>query len=78
MPVFNEVLEAARTLTPIDRLRLVDALWDDVAPSDWPLPSDEWIAEARRRSDEYDQGRGSASSWADVRTRARREAGLDE
>jgi putative addiction module component (TIGR02574 family) len=77
MPVFDEVLKAARTLTPTDRLRLVDALWEDVPPSEWPTPSQEWIAEAQRRSDDYDQGRTTAAPWPEVRTRARQQAGLD-
>jgi hypothetical protein len=40
-------------------------------------PSDEWIAEANRRSDLFDSGEISGSSWSDVRQRARRKAGLD-
>lgn len=77
MPTFNDVLDAARTLTPTDRMRLVDALWEDVSPTEWPLPSEEWIAEAQRRSADYDKGRTSATPWDDVRARARRKAGLD-
>lgn len=78
MPVFDEVLDAARTLTPAERIRLVDALWDDASPSEWPLPSEEWIAEAQLRSDDFDRGRTSATPWTEVRVRARRKAGLDE
>lgn len=78
MLVFDEILDAARTLTPADRLRLVDALWDDASPSEWPQPSEEWISEAQRRSDDFDQRRTSASPWTEVRTRARQKAGLDE
>lgn len=77
MPGFAEVLEAARTLTPTERLRLVDALWNDIAPSDWPLPSAEWIAEAQRRSQEHDQGRETAKPWAEVLDRARKQTGLN-
>jgi putative addiction module component (TIGR02574 family) len=77
MQTFDDVLEAARTLTPTDRMRLVDALWEDVSPTEWPLPSEEWIAEAQRRSVDYDQGRSSATPWTEVRARARHKAGLD-
>jgi putative addiction module component (TIGR02574 family) len=77
MPTLSEVLDAARTLTPTERMRLVDALWEDVPPAEWPLPSEQWIAEAQRRSADYDPGRMSASTWAEVGTRARRKAGLD-
>ena len=78
MPTLDDVLDAARALTPTDRMRLVDALWDDVSPSEWPLPSEEWIAEAQRRSADYDEGRMSAATWAEVQARARHQAGLDE
>jgi putative addiction module component (TIGR02574 family) len=77
MPTFQDVLTAARTLSAADRLRLVDSLWEDVPPDDWPLPSEQWIAEAQRRSAEYDEGRMSAATWPEVQARARRKAGLD-
>jgi putative addiction module component (TIGR02574 family) len=77
MSTFQEVLDAARGLTAIDRFRLVEALWEDVSPSEWPLPSQEWIAEAQRRSAEYDQGRMPATPWPEVRAQARRKARLD-
>jgi len=50
MSSFQDILDAARALTTAERFRLVGQLWDDVAPADWPLPSEEWIAEAQRRS----------------------------
>ena len=78
MKVFDEVLDAARTLAASDRLRLIDALWESFPPDEWPAPSEEWIGECQRRSDEYDAGRMPASPWSEVRTRARRKAGLDD
>jgi putative addiction module component (TIGR02574 family) len=81
MPTFQEVLTAALTLSPTDRVRLAAALWEDwdaVPLAEWPLPSEEWIAEAQRRSAEYDEGRMSAATWPEVQARARRRAGLDE
>ncbi len=77
MPTFHDVLDAARTLTPTDRIRLLDALWEEVPPSEWPLPTEEWIAEAQRRSAAFDRNEMSATPWAEVRIRARHKAGLD-
>lgn len=77
MPTFGDVLDAARSLSPTDRSRLLAALWDDVPPSQWPLPSAEWIAEAERRSADFDQGLMAATPWIEVRSRARKKAGLD-
>jgi len=78
MTRFEDVLGAAFGLTPADRLRLVDELWNQSAPGEWPMPNDEWIAEAQRRSSEYDQGHMPASSWPEVQSRARGKAGLNE
>ncbi|NQU24031.1 MAG: addiction module protein [Candidatus Nealsonbacteria bacterium] len=77
MSTFDDVLGAAQGLPPAERIRLADALIETVPPDEWPAPSDEWIAEARRRSAEYDAGRMATSPWPEVRKRARREAGLD-
>ena len=78
MSRFEDVLSAASALTPEERFRLIDALWEDSPPAEWPHPSKEWIAEAQRRSTLYDEGRMSASPWTDVRARARRKAGMNE
>lgn len=78
MQTFEDVLEAARTLTPTDRNRLLESLWEETSPSDWPQPSEEWIAEAQQRSAAYDRGESSAAPWSEVKDRARKRAGLDE
>jgi len=78
MPTLTDVLAAARTLNSADRIRLADALWEDIPLEEWPQPSPEWIAEAQRRSAEYDAGRMKAATWAEVQVRARQKAGLDE
>ncbi len=56
MPTFQEVLSAARTLNATERIRLANSLREDVPPAEWPLPDAEWVAEAQRRSAEYDEG----------------------
>ena len=78
MSTYQDVLDAAEALSVSDRLRLAEAIWEKLPESEWPRPSDEWIAEVQRRSREYDEGRMSASTWPEVRDRARRKAGLDE
>jgi len=49
-----------------------DYLPEDVLP---PL-SDEWIAEIRRRSAEYDAGCAYTVSWEQIKTEALRRAGV--
>ena len=77
MTTLKEILTAAQSLPSTERAQLVAALWEDVAPSDWVPPDDLWLAEANRRSDSYNAGKMSGSSWSDVRQRARHKAGLD-
>jgi putative addiction module component (TIGR02574 family) len=69
---------ASPTASPADRLRLVDAVWQDDHPETWPALDPEWLAEIRRRSAEFDAGRMTASPGEDVQARVRRKAGLDD
>jgi putative addiction module component (TIGR02574 family) len=78
MITFNDVLVAAQYLTPSDRIRLVQALWETVPPEEWPPPRQEWIDEAQRRSGEYDAGHLTAVPWSEVRASARRAAGMSK
>lgn len=78
MPTLTDVLAVARTLSSADRMRLADALWEEVPLEEWPQPSVEWIAEAQRRSTEFEAGRMKAATWAEVQARARQKAGLDD
>jgi putative addiction module component (TIGR02574 family) len=77
MTTLEEVLAAAQNLSLTEQIQLIDALAEAFPPEKWPAPSDEWIAEAQRRSAEYDAGRMAASTWPEVRERSRRKAGLD-
>lgn len=77
MTTFDEIMGAASNLPASDRLRLIDALRDTVELEAWPAPSEQWIAESQRRSDDLDAGLMQASQWSEVKSRARRKAGLD-
>lgn len=78
MLTLSDILAAARTLSVADHMQLADALWEDVPPEEWPQPSPEWLAEAQRRSAEFDAGRMTAATWAEVQARTRQKAGLNE
>ncbi len=77
MSTLQEILNAAQSLPPAEKMQLIGALWDSVSPDDWIRPSSELMAEVQRRSAKIDAGEESASSWSDVRQRARGKAGLD-
>jgi putative addiction module component (TIGR02574 family) len=77
MNTVDDILSAVRALPAAERAKLIPLLWDNLAPEDWALPSDEWIQEAGRRSNAIDNGEMTVKSWNEVRTEARRKAGLD-
>ena len=78
MNTFHDILTAASSLSPEERATLIAELWASVPPEVWPLPSDDWQREARRRSDEIDAGRMSTAPWSEARVRSRSKAGLDD
>lgn len=78
MTTLKEILDAAQTLSSVERAQLIEALWDSMSPNDWPGPSRSWREEIKRRSEAIDQGQMTASPWSNVRDRARDRAGLDE
>ncbi len=78
MTTIDEILAAVQSLPSDVRGQLIPLIWDQVAPKDWPGPSPQWIAEARRRSELIDSGDMVAEDWQVVRERARRAAGLSE
>lgn len=70
MTTYDAVLSAAAQLPQVDRLRLIDALWDTV-PDDAEIPlSEEWLAEIDKRVDEMERGEGRTYSWPEVRDAA--------
>lgn len=77
MTTFNDIYDAAQTLPAADQLRLIEAIWNHLPPSEWSMPDEVWGAESQRRSAAYDAGTMSASSWPDVQVRARKRAGLN-
>jgi putative addiction module component (TIGR02574 family) len=77
MTSFNDIYDAAQALPAVDQIRLIEALWDHLPPSEWPMPDEAWIAESQRRSAAYDSGTMPASTWPEVQLRARKRVGLD-
>ena len=62
-----------RRLTPVEKLQLVEALWDDLATNKDPLPLPEWhrqvLAEDQRR---YQANPAEGSPWPEVKARVTR------
>ena len=76
MPDYETMLADARRLPLVDRIRLIEALWDTVPADSLPPITREWIAEIQRRSAEYDSGLVQTVPWEQIRADALRRAGL--
>jgi putative addiction module component (TIGR02574 family) len=78
MPDYDAVLAAASRLPVLDRIQLIEAIWDTVPAGALPPLSDEWIAEIQRRSAQYDAGSVQVVPWEQIRADALRRAGLQD
>jgi putative addiction module component (TIGR02574 family) len=68
----GEILQKALTLPESERAQLVDALIATFSPEDAAPLDDAWLAEIKRRSDEFDAGGVEPIPWGEVKERARR------
>lgn len=74
---YQSVLIAANQLPVLEKVQLIEAIWDTVPQENVPPLSEEWLAEIRRRSDEYDAGNVETIPWETVRAEALRRVGID-
>lgn len=76
MPDYETVLADARRLPQVERVQLIEALWDTLPADSLPPLTEQWLAEIQRRSAEYDSGLVDTFPWEQVRADALRRAGL--
>jgi putative addiction module component (TIGR02574 family) len=74
---YQSVFTAANQLPIPERCQLIEELWESMPAESLPPLSEEWLAEIRRRSDEFDAGKAQTVSWEEVRTAALRRVGID-
>ncbi len=75
MPTYETLLADAAQLPVPDRIQLFDAIWDSLPLDALPPLSDEWVAEIRSRSAEYDSGAVETVSWEQIKAEALRRLG---
>lgn len=76
MPTYETLLADAARLPVADRIQLIDAIWDTLPADSLPPLSDEWAAEIRRRSAEYDSGAVETVPREQIKDQALRRAGV--
>lgn len=75
---YESLLADASRLPVVDRIQLVEAIWDTVPADSMPPLTDEWREEIRRRSAEYDSGSVQTIPWEQIRADALRRVGVTE
>lgn len=71
MVTFESVLHAARQLSPDDRMRLLDALWDMEPHAPDPPLDPAWNEELDRRLRELEADPSKAIPWETIREELR-------
>ena len=75
MLTYEAVLGHAVRLPVVERIQLIESLWDTLSADPLPAFSEEWLAELRQRSAEYDAGAVETISWDQIKSDALRRAG---
>ena len=70
MSNYKTLLAEPSLLPVLDRIQLIEALWDTLPADFLPPLADEWVAEIPRRSAEFDAGLVQATPWEQVRADA--------
>ena len=66
--------ESIRDLSPTERMRLIELLWESFVEDPSALPvTDEQRAELRRRLEEHERDPNSTKPWSQVRSELERE-----
>ena len=69
---YESVLSDASQLPVPERIQLIEDLWETVAADSLPPLTDEWLAEIKRRSAEYESGSVQTVPWEQIRADASR------
>ena len=75
---YESLLADASRLPVVDRIQLIEALWDTVPADSLPPMTDEWLEEVKRRSAEYESGSVQTVPWEQIRADALRRVGVME
>ena len=75
---YESLLADASRLPVVDRIQLIEALWDTVPADSLPPMTDEWLEEVKRRSAEYESGSVQTVPWEQIRADALRRVGIME
>lgn len=76
MSDYQTLLADASRLPLAERIQLIEALWDTLPDDSLPPLDEEWLAEIKRRSAEYDSGGVAPVPWEEIRADALRRAGV--
>lgn len=70
MSKYESILAEAVQLSVVDRIQLIEALWETVPQGELPEMTEEWLGEIEKRSAEFDSGKVTPVPWSEVKARA--------
>ena len=71
----DEVTQEALSLSPLERMQLIDRLYDSIRPGHERAIEREWAAESERRIDAYERGEADTISYEEMKRELREREG---
>jgi putative addiction module component (TIGR02574 family) len=67
MKTYETILQEAAELSVVDRMQLIEDLWESVAENELPPLTTDWKAEIQRRSAAFDAGEVTVTPWNEIK-----------
>ena len=72
MKKYEMILKEAAELSVVDRIQLIEDLWESVPEGELPSLSTDWKDEIHRRSAAIDAGGVTVTPWSEIKANALR------
>jgi putative addiction module component (TIGR02574 family) len=70
MSNYESILAEATHRSVLDRIQLIEAIWDSVPDGKIPPLDQEWPSEIEKRSAEFDSGQAITVTWSEIKASA--------
>ena len=78
MTKYETILQKAAELSVVDRMQLIEDLWESVPEGKLPSLSTDWQDEIHRRSAAFDAGGVTVTPWSEIKANALRRLDLED
>ena len=78
MTKYETILQEAAELSVVDRMQLIEDLWESVPEGELPSLSTDWQDEIHRRSAAFDAFGVAVTPWSEIKANALRRLDLED